>query len=124
MSREKQTEIEEMANILWHTPSCFELNSYNDCAMIAEHIYEWGDYRKASEVAREIFAEIDRIAKLSADAVEVRHGEWIKDIREWATYANRSQYEYICSACGESELDMSLFCPNCGAKMDGERKEE
>ena len=52
LNRNKQ--IEEMANILWHIPSGYSLNSYNDCEMIAESIYENGGYRKASEVAREI----------------------------------------------------------------------
>ena len=56
MSREKQ--IEEIANILWHIPDNYFLNSYNDCERIAECIYDDGGYRKQSEVAREIIGEI------------------------------------------------------------------
>ena len=50
MDREKQ--IEEMANILWHIPNnyYYYLNSYNDCKRIAECIYDDGSYRKQSEV--------------------------------------------------------------------------
>ena len=56
MSREKQ--IEEMANILWHIPNNYFLNSYNDCERIAECIYDDGGYRKKSDVAKEIFDAI------------------------------------------------------------------
>ena len=58
MNREKQ--IEEIANILWHIPNNYFLNSYNDCERIAECIYDDGGYRKASDVAMEIFEEIER----------------------------------------------------------------
>ena len=53
MNREK--EIEEMANILWHIPNnyYYYLNSYNDCKRIAECIYDDGGYRKQSEVVDE-----------------------------------------------------------------------
>ena len=56
MSREKQ--IEEIANILWHIPDNYFLNSYNDCERIAECIYDDGGYRKQSEVVKEIFDAI------------------------------------------------------------------
>ena len=59
MSREKQ--IEEIANILWHIPDNYFLNSYNDCERIAECIYDDGGYRKQSEVVKEIFEEINNI---------------------------------------------------------------
>lgn len=53
----------------------------------------------------------------TVDAVEVVHGEW-KPLR--GKYAE-------CSACEEAyympHMRWSNFCPNCGTKMDGERKE-
>lgn len=58
------------------------------------------------------------------DAVEVKHGRWIKKTADCIYY-------YACSECGEPVLRsqwgcdfFSEFCPNCGAKMDGERKDE
>ena len=42
---ENEKIIEEMANFLWHIPDGYCLNSYNDCKIIAESIYEQ-DYRK------------------------------------------------------------------------------
>ena len=53
MNREKQ--IEDISNILWHIPNNYFLNSYNDCERIAECIYDDGGYRKQSE-GRWIFA--------------------------------------------------------------------
>lgn len=70
----------------------------------------------------------------TADAVEVRHGEW--EDRYKNKYAN---HYYECSVCGKPALDrtvnnglensrqeqaLSPFCPNCGTKMDGERKDD
>ena len=65
MGREK--EIEGMANILWHIPGNYSLNSYNDCERIAECIYDDGGYRKQSEVAREIFDEIENKKRFLQD---------------------------------------------------------
>ena len=51
----------------------------------------------------------------SADVVEVRHGRW-------------TGKTYKCSLCGkwvdplQGDADMN-YCPNCGAKMDGEEQE-
>ena len=57
----------------------------------------------------------------TADVVEVKHGEWV-----------RRGYEGIMTHCSEclhrapfnnhQELILSNYCPNCGAKMDGENK--
>ena len=66
----------------------------------------------------------------TADVVEVRHGYWYVP-----------EYEYLgCSECGEwyytgadstAEAKERLangeyypYCPHCGAKMDGERREQ
>lgn len=52
---------------------------------------------------------IERIP--AADVMEVRHGRWI-----W-----KGHY-LICSEC-DHESDRTNYCPNCGAKMDGEENE-
>lgn len=48
------------------------------------------------------------------DAVPVVHGRWIHDINNL----------YSCSECMERETmspkKLKPYCPNCGAKMDGE----
>lgn len=65
-----------------------------------------------------------------ADVVEVKHGEWVD--RYGGKYVNP---KYECSECRKEapyrpklddllnwyhEQDLSDYCPNCGAKMDGD----
>ena len=60
----------------------------------------------------------------TADVVEVRHGNAIYDDHDewWGAV-------YECSICGEkwmleSSSYKAHYCPWCGAKMDGERKDK
>lgn len=68
----------------------------------------------------------------TADVVEVRHGEWHynSDGTDWGLGA------WECSLCGCKNDNLPMdekinprvwagakYCPNCGAKMYGERKE-
>lgn len=54
----------------------------------------------------------------AADVVEVKHGEWI-----WS----EENECWVCRCCEMSALNnyrgnstASNYCPNCGARMDGE----
>ena len=58
----------------------------------------------------------------AADVVEVKHGYWIE---------NEDDFWVMCSECGTefwddqgSIVNTYRYCPYCGAKMDGERKEQ
>ena len=54
-----------------------------------------------------------------ADVAQVRHGRWIE--QEKYTFGTM----YDCSICGDRILDNGHewnYCPNCGAKMDGDIK--
>lgn len=59
------------------------------------------------------------------DAVPVKHGAWVDVMNEeWCTFD-----ECKCSECGVVEYfnkgwKKYNYCPNCGAKMDGERKDD
>ena len=55
-------------------------------------------------------------AEPSVDAVEVVHGEWEKYLNEGLLWR--------CSICGSRINVPYHYCPNCGAKMDGEVKSE
>ena len=69
--------------------------------------------------------EIDEMPTI--DAVPVKHGEWLDD-----------KGLYRCSSCNhlwpelwwtencpiERMLKIMPYCPNCGASMDGERKDD
>lgn len=50
------------------------------------------------------------------DVQEVRHGKWEIDCNGYYPY---------CSTCKEEPANgvMSDYCPNCGARMDGETNE-
>ena len=53
----------------------------------------------------------------TAEVVEVRHGEWKKS-SPYNRFMN-------CSVCGFGQDHTTFkYCPNCGAKMDGERREQ
>ena len=62
-----------------------------------------------------IMFEIDE--QPTADVAEVKHGEWIYNVKY-----------YSCSICAGKRFNLLLgtdaeFCPYCGAKMDGERRD-
>lgn len=52
--------------------------------------------------------------------VEVRHGQWINE-----RWEGLSSFSAECSLCGKRTLAYFhyFYCPNCGAKMDGEGNE-
>jgi hypothetical protein len=69
--------------------------------------------RLAQEMERVVIAHIP-----AADVVEVRRGKWVyghdpdtgePDIKAWT-----------CSLCGEKYPWQPHYCPNCGAKMEGD----
>ena len=47
-----------------------------------------------------------------------KHGRWmnIPDKPEWG--------QKMCSVCGDYFCCQANYCPNCGAKMDGERRDD
>lgn len=75
----------------------------------------------------------------SADVVEVRHGKWIDDEGQQILLKNaidKGENWKVCSICGAGmcigakyktdkvyHRHFSRYCPNCGARMDGEEKE-
>lgn len=66
------------------------------------------------------FWQMGWLDKLDADAVPVKHGEWIDPATEDC---------YRCSVCEEyTHMEMPRllyhYCPNCGAKMDGGKDDE
>lgn len=62
---------------------------------------------------------------LTADVQPVKYGRWI-GIYEWAKMhdsrpSGMCTY-FWCSECQTAQKKKSNFCPNCGAKMDGDAK--
>lgn len=57
----------------------------------------------------------------AADVVEVKHGEIVETIID-------GKMNRVFSCCGKDFTQLTQwiipnYCPNCGAKMDGERKD-
>ena len=62
----------------------------------------------------------------AADIAPVRHGRWKKSKGNERPTENGFVHDdrYVCDCCGwgcccETKLDFS-YCPNCGARMDGD----
>lgn len=55
----------------------------------------------------------------TVDAVVVRHGYWVK---KWNTFFKQDVWH--CDVCEKGSPLKYDYCPNCGAKMDRERKED
>lgn len=59
----------------------------------------------------------------TVDAIPVVHGRW-----ETVTLHSTDFVYYVstnCSVCGEYPASRCWkYCPNCGAKMDGERRDD
>ena len=57
----------------------------------------------------------------------VRHGRWIPTAKEDDDLVG-TLHRYTCSACnwsiGDNPTSWGIFCPNCGAKMDVETKDD
>ena len=65
---------------------------------------------------------IDRMPTI--DAAPVKHGEWIrKSPTAWmwtcSCCKKDDAYAYSAGESFEPDVLQDLFCPNCGAKMDG-----
>lgn len=63
---------------------------------------------------------VERIENVpTVDAEPVRHGEWKRG--ESLTFAGRTASPPYCSECLRfAGGELWTFCPNCGAKMDGD----
>ena len=76
-------------------------------------------------------AETRLMSLPAADVAPVVHGRWVKP-KGMMPPEHHGHYE--CSECGAwagrdwlrpwKEILITDFCPGCGAKMDGERREE
>ena len=77
-----------------------------NCFFISEYL----------EMAADLF---DKIAE--GDIQEVRHGQWLSHF-EYCKLHNYSpsgtSIHFWCSRCESAAEEKTLYCPNCGARMD------
>ena len=97
------------------------MSRYIDADVLYNSVkYNVGAYwSEGEEVKEECLNEIDNAP--TADVVEVRHGQWSVTFIEKSDKVFRTGAPH-CSLCGRQAHHRTPFCPNCGAKMDGERK--
>ena len=76
------------------------------------------------------FVHRDRLKNApTVDAVEVKHGHWVSltecsNAGVYCSVCNKKVYKEDYAWCNRKNKLRSNYCPNCGAKMDGERKEK
>lgn len=64
-------------------------------------------------------------ASPAADVAPVRHGKWtpVKYNAHCSCGKSYGTYHFLCSACNHIAYSQPYglnYCPNCGAKMDGD----
>ena len=87
------------------------MTRYIDADALKKHYAWWEDDRQ------KLFDSIvDQ--QPTVDAVPVRHGKWIHEVR-YTIDSLHSYQQYRCSECGTTYITNTKYCPNCGARMDG-----
>ena len=83
-------------------------------------------FYKTEPIPEDLAGKVNLKERSSCDVDAVVHGRWIH-----SRYDDCSeQFEIVkCSQCNHEAYAMAFYvrggnyCPNCGAKMDGERKD-
>ena len=116
---EREAVIDEIESTTWYHINC-QKNLVEGAAGEADALYKATDIYNVIKSAP------------TADVVEVRHGKWIEN-QEPLGWCDVDCIE--CSVCHESWImdeDSSIddyeciwhYCPNCGAKMNGDMNDE
>ena len=84
-------------------------------------LYEIGDAPCRACGVNDVLEDVEDFP--AADVVEVKHGEWIGEADGYAD--GELVYDmWYCSNCDycvdDDEKPWYHYCPNCGAKMDGD----
>lgn len=85
-----------------------------DILRTAEHNYLATEeaLNNSAEYGKGLLKELEALKK--ADLQPVKHGKWIED-SILTTF-------YTCSNCKSYRYNKYDYCPNCGARMDGDNK--
>ena len=92
---------------------------YGDNSLHTRPVSEWFDVMGQKENGEPLY----RFEKIKHEVAEVRHGKWENWVeKEPDIYGWVSLDTVVCSICNQSHTTKTPYCPNCGAKMDGEKE--
>lgn len=86
---------------------------------LGECPYNWNDWPEEIQAVDDWKSYKEEIENLPAvDAVPVVHGRWV--------YEHSDPIMLLCSVCGYRvfRYNNTRYCPNCGARMDGDNDDE
>lgn len=91
-------------------------NLFND---VSTSLLSRGELAKDAEHMVRAFLMVTEMIQdaPAADVELVRHGRWVTHYRSGTTVAEG----YVSTCCDMWNNRKSDFCPNCGARMDGEK---
>ena len=75
------------------------------------------DIKEYLKQTRTVLVTQDAFDELVKKASAQRTGKWLECA---SYYGSQPTYVYSCSGCGLKSFAMHNFCPNCGARMEGE----
>lgn len=76
------------------------------------------DFGVKEDTVRGILYSINELTKLpTADVVEVKHGYW--EVREDSYFCSECGSENCYAFCESTKRFTDIYCPQCGALMDG-----
>ena len=87
------------------------------CHYLFKHIATFAENMIQMPVASTLQSVVNEIHEFQSEDVQpVKHGRWVfnKPPDDWIMSL------YTCDQCGHVEEGKPNYCPNCGAKMDGE----
>lgn len=70
-----------------------------------------------------ILNNLENMAISGTDIQPIKHGRWIgiyEYCKKNGCVPSGAGIYHWCSECGKAEQKTSDFCPNCGARMDGD----
>ena len=106
------------------------------------YISSWSDFNSMpieDKVACDVYATCcaDVVNAPATDVQPVRRGQWIEKPPYKDEIVKGLEYQIVCSECDEQNSSLEFdenhnaigktfyktrYCPNCGARMDGEKK--
>lgn len=100
---QKIAELEEIARMRY-------LDTPSDIPLCERHLVQMNELTSFKHLVADFPA---------ADVVEVVHGEWIAEIERTGTYSHCSECRCRCAGYTPNYK----YCPSCGAKMGGGKRE-